>query len=103
MFRFRLALRLGMSVEKLERTVSARELAEWEAFDSIDPIGDERGDLLMGILASLMANMNRKKGSKAYRPSDFMPFVDREAVKKADTAALGEQIKAALAGGGKRN
>lgn len=37
----RLALALGRSHRELLETVDAAELAEWEAFDTICPFGDE--------------------------------------------------------------
>lgn len=59
--------------------MSARELSEWMAYDRIDPFGEERGDLRAGILASLLANINRdrKKKSDPFSPLDFMPVVQR--------------------------
>lgn len=89
-----------MTVSQLERTLSAAELAEWEAFNEIEPIGDDRADLRTGILASLWANMHRRKGSPAFKPTDFMPFVDREAVKRRENSALSEKIRGALMGMG---
>lgn len=41
MFEFRLALALGRSHAELLRTVDAAELAEWEAYWTIEPWGDE--------------------------------------------------------------
>lgn len=45
--------------------------------DSINPfLGPERGDLRAGIIASLIANVNRdaKKKPQPFTPVDFMPF-----------------------------
>lgn len=33
----------------------------------------ERRDYRSGIIASILANTNRKKGAKAYKVTDFMP------------------------------
>ena len=41
LFEFRLALALGRSHSELLATVDAAELAEWEAYWSIEPWGDE--------------------------------------------------------------
>ena len=82
--------------------MSARELAEWQAFDDIDPIGDERIDLLVGILASVMANPHRKRGARAFKPSDFMPFIDREALSKAEQKKANTALRTYLMGLGNR-
>lgn len=43
------------------------------AYYRINPFGDERADLHAGIVASTIANANRDKKSKSFKPSDFMP------------------------------
>ena len=53
--------------------ITSRQLGEWIAYYRIDPWGEERADLRSGIVSSTMANINRKKGAKAFKPSDFMP------------------------------
>lgn len=62
-----------MTHAQMMNMMSAGELTYWQAYSSIEPFGEERADLRMGILASLIANVNRKKGSKAYKPEQFMP------------------------------
>jgi hypothetical protein len=47
------------------------------AFYSLEPWGEQRGDLRTGILASVVANMFRKKGRRALQPRDFMPKFDK--------------------------
>ncbi len=56
----------------------ARELDDWMAFAQIEPFGEARADLRMGILASVIANANRAKGGKTFEPSDFIPVFDAE-------------------------
>lgn len=45
-------------------------------FFKIDPFGEGRADLRMGIIASTIANVNRGK-QKPFKPADFMPFVEK--------------------------
>lgn len=49
------------------------QFMEWAAFYEISPFGEERADLRAGVVASVIANVNRdpRKG-KAYQPSDFV-------------------------------
>jgi hypothetical protein len=61
--------------------MTSRDVAEWKAYFSIEPFGEERADLRMGILASLIANVHRdrKKKFEPFTPADFMPgFGDEE-------------------------
>jgi hypothetical protein len=58
--------------------MSSHELSEWMAFEAIDgPIGNQRADLRAGIVAATLANCHRSSKSTAFKPQDFMPFVDR--------------------------
>lgn len=52
------------------------ELGRWVALNAIDPFGESRADLRAGIVASVIANVNRdpKKRSEPFRAQDFMPF-----------------------------
>ena len=70
-----MALALGIPVKELLQRITSRELSEWMAYESIEPFGERRSDLRMGILASLIANANRdrRKRSEPYEPDDFIP------------------------------
>lgn len=83
---FRLALSLGWpSVAWGLAHISARELAEWEAYYRLEPFGEERADLRAGIIAATEANAHRdaKKHRKAYEPGDFMPRFDLQQKKQS--------------------
>jgi hypothetical protein len=67
-----------MSVRQLLTTLDSGELAEWVAFDSLEPVGEYRADFRAGMLASLFANANKAKGAKTLSPGDFMPFIEKE-------------------------
>jgi len=66
-----------MTVRELLSRVDSRELAEWVAYNSIDPIGNFRSDLQSGIIASTIANVNRGKHTSPFSPQDFMPVLDK--------------------------
>jgi len=68
---------MGCTVKELLQKCDSLELAEWAAYNSLEPIGGKRGDLHAGIIASTIANVNRGKNTKAFSPADFM-LVDRE-------------------------
>jgi hypothetical protein len=56
--------------------MTSSEWAEVMALDSVQPfLGPERADLRTGIVASLIANVNRDpEKSQPFTPLDFMPF-----------------------------
>lgn len=65
-----------MPVRELLARVNSRELAEWRAYELIEPFGEQRADLRAAIVASVMANAFRGKDQRAYEPKDFMPKFD---------------------------
>ncbi len=59
--------------------MSSREFAEWMAYYSIEPFGEEPANLRHGILTSVLANAHRdaKKQPQPFKPEDFMPKFDQ--------------------------
>lgn len=80
--------------------MDSREFAEWLAYYSLDPFGEQRGDLRAGIVASTIANAFRAKGSRLFRAGDFMPKFEADGEERdpEDLLAIVEQINAALGG-----
>jgi hypothetical protein len=79
--------------------ITSRQFAEWMAYAQLEPFGEERDDLRMGIVASTIANANRGKGQKAYKPTDFIPDFEPETEEQAQARLM---AKAMAALGGKR-
>jgi hypothetical protein len=83
-----------MTVEQLSSCLSSEELSEWIAYNSIEPFSvAERIELMLASLMSLTANVNRRKGKKAFRPKDFMPRYDK-AFKKQSPETIKEIMMA---------
>lgn len=57
--------------------LTARQLADWEAYYGVEPFGDERADLRAGIVACTIANIHLKKGKDPLSALDFMPFAEK--------------------------
>ena len=94
-FYFRLALALGRPVGEMLSTMSSHELAEWMAFERVEgPVGEMRDDLRTGIMASTVANVNRKRGSRPFTPADFMPYKSPAGVVKMSEAAMKDTLYA---------
>lgn len=80
--------------------LTSAQISEWEVVDRLDPIGEDRGDLRMAELASVISNCFigafAKKGTKLTAPIDFMPdWTGDEKEPKKQTA---EEIKAIFLG-----
>ena len=87
--------------------MSAKEFGEWMAFYTLEPFGEQRADLRMGILAALTANIARdeKRRARPYEVDDFMPKFDqgaKEAQPWQEQLALVEMLNAAFGGEDKR-
>ena len=95
MFRHKLALQLGCTVRELNHRVSAKELIDWYAFYYLQPFGDERADLRNALTSCIIANAFRKKGSRSFKPKDFMPFAGPSAPQTADEQKQQLQLIAA--------
>ena len=50
----------------------SNELTEWFAFMMVEPIGEERADMRAALIASTLANINRKKTRTPYQIKDFL-------------------------------
>ena len=77
--------------------ISSRQFAEWMAYGRLEPFGEERDDLRMGIVASVIANSNRGKNQKPYKPGDFMPSFEPETEEQAAERLIAK-ARAALGG-----
>lgn len=82
--------------------MSSAELTEWMAFYSLEPFGGDVPFLGSAITSSIIANSNRKKGTKAMKPEDFIPKFEKKREQSADemlqfakmtTIALGGEVK----------
>jgi hypothetical protein len=60
------------------RRMDSRELTEWMAYYSVEPFGGDTEYYGSAIVAATVANSNRKKGSKAAKPADFIPKFEKQ-------------------------
>ena len=77
-----------MSVSRCMREVDSAEFAEWMAFATWEPFGPEREDQRAGMIAALIANVNRdsSKRPQPYDVDDFFPRYDQEQYEEAARA-----------------
>ena len=67
-----------MTVAEMLERMSSVELTRWMIFYKRQPFGGDTQYLGHAITASTIANVNREKGKKAYKPEDFMPKFKKE-------------------------
>lgn len=75
------------------RELSSEQFAGWWAFYRRQPWGFYADNLRAGVVASTVANCNRRKGQPPFRASDFLP-TDRgesEPERPADNRAIAAQ------------
>ncbi len=63
------------------------------AYYQVEPFGEERADLRAGIVASTLVNINRRKGAKLSKPTDFLLF---KATPDVRSKILSDQLKTAF-------
>lgn len=84
-----------MSVSRCMREVDSAEFAEWMAFAAWEPFGPEREDQRAGMIAALIANVNRdsSKRSEPYEVEDFFPRYDEEQRRQEQAfVEVGDQV-----------
>lgn len=68
---------MGKTVGELEQLLTLSELAEWRAYDVIDPIGGYRTDLGFALLAYMQAG-DKDKSVQDFLIIDPCPMTDEE-------------------------
>jgi len=67
------------------KELSSAQIAEWIAYYNVEPFGFTTDWLRTGVVAAMIANVNRKKGAKPAMPEDFVP-TNRKARKRQTIA-----------------
>lgn len=69
-----------MSVSQAQACIDSREFSEWQAFHNLYPFTLDRSEYMLSVVASILANVHRKKGATAFKPSDFIPKYGKRVV-----------------------
>lgn len=78
--------------------ISSRELTQWAIYYQMEPFGSEVDLLGHAITSATVANAHREKGSKVFKPSDFMPKFDRKAQTVEEQMQFAAMMTIALGG-----
>lgn len=77
--------------------LTSEQLAEWEAYHRLEPIGNERIEFSFAVLASVITNIAiaafGRKGTKQTSPMDFMPVWDEALRKKQEPKVKKQSIE----------
>ncbi len=69
--------------------MTSEQLAEWEAYNRLEPIGDERIEFSLAMISSVLTNIAiaalGKPGAKQTTPLDFLPKWDAKEETKPKT------------------
>lgn len=86
-FWIKLAKLWHCTIREAQERCDATEFKTWVAEYGIEPWGDDRGDLHSAVIASVIANANRGKGTRAFKLEDFMPHFGKRQRKTAEQLA----------------
>ena len=73
-------------MKEAQARCDSREFAEWMVYDRVEPFGAVRDDLRIAQLCALTVNMQRARGSRAAKVSDFMFDFNRKTKTKVQSA-----------------
>jgi len=81
--------------------LTSEQLAEWEAYNRLEPIGDERIEFSLAMISSVLTNIAiaalGKPGAKQTTPLDFLPKWDaKEEIKSKTKKQSVEEMKEIL-------
>lgn len=66
-------MRLGIAnVDRLARSLTARQLMEWEAYAELEPFDERRADYRTASIVQTIANVNRGKNQKPYTLEEML-------------------------------
>lgn len=87
-FAFRLSLALGCpDPDVMLDSIPAQTFIEWIAYYQLEPFGILASDAISAHWKAMYANVNRKRGTTAYKPEKFLLFRDE----RKDASALFER------------
>lgn len=85
---------MSATIEELHERMTAREFAQWRAFDRLQPIGDDRADVLV---ARAVAHLCAALGVKNVQPQRYMPTWHRPTPTRREPAVIMAKTRGILA------
>lgn len=75
---FKMWSHTGRFVHEIEQELNGVQLAEYMAYDQIEPFGPQRVDAGFASICVTVANVNRGKGKRAFKLEEFMLFQKKD-------------------------
>lgn len=72
---------------EIEHEMPARELVEWIEYETLEPFGAWRDNWHAAVIASILANVNRKPGTPPVSMADFF-YTDPATAQEQKEAAM---------------
>lgn len=72
----------------------AYDFVECMIYESMEPFGDRGRYFQSGMITAMIANVNRRQGSPAFSPIDFMPDINKPEKVPPQTAQTSEELHA---------
>jgi len=80
-----------MSVKQAQSDIDSAEFSEWIAFHKLKPFTVDINTNVLAVIASMIGNSLRKKGTKPLRAEDFLP--EAKTIKREDPRVMEAKIK----------
>jgi hypothetical protein len=81
------------NVDDMLKRMSSRLMAEWMAYYSLEPFGDQLQDIHLSNITASLANANRKRGSGTVQPKEFRLWKE---VRQFDPQEFYDRLKSAF-------
>lgn len=90
------------SVKDCQRHITSKEFAEWMAYFSLEPFGDDLLDQHFAAQDALLANIYSPKSGRKFKPDDFAlrKIPDETAHEELTNDEIFRRLKMALGLGG---
>jgi hypothetical protein len=99
-FLHRLALAMHRPVDELTRSMSMRELLDWQRFEvNHQPLPDRLSDIHIAMVCSIIVNLARSPESMPVQLADFLILRDRQPEPNADRVSEVDRQMANWRGG----
>lgn len=88
-----------MTVRRLLAETDSHELSEWMAYERVaGPLGGVRGDAQAAVVSATIANVNRSKGQRPTKVSEFLIEWDQRPQTWQEQLAIAKRINKAHGG-----
>ena len=78
--------------------MSSPEYVRWQAFDKLEPLGEQHADLRAALICKVLADINTPAGKRRTKLTDFMLNFGRETATPEEMMLQAEMANMAFGG-----